>query len=139
MLAERAIRAFWTCLSPFVWVANRLHLCSYKWVNVCIGARRPDLFDALWHHRFYGTPIPALPSVVILCGIQYRASASEGTVTFFDDVFKQRITFERDVLDGVQLWTLILSGGTASASHVRQAHEWVCAVFGDSFQRRADA
>lgn len=135
--AEIMLRALWTCLTPFVRVANRLGLCSYKWVNVCIGARRPDLFNPLWHHRHFGTPIHSLPSDVILCGIGYRASASEGTVTFFNDVWRERITFERDTFDGAQLWTLTLSGGTASATHVKEAYEWVCAVFGGSFVNNA--
>ena len=137
-MRERVVRAWWTVLSPFVWAANRLGLCSYKWVNVCCGARRPDLFDALWHQRFYGTPIRALPSDVNLCGIRYRAAASEGIVTFFEDFTKQRITFERDSIAGEPLWYLALSRQPVSASHVRAAYEWTCAVFGGSFEVRRE-
>jgi hypothetical protein len=133
---EFAIRALWTCVSPLAWALHRMGICSYKWVNICTGARRPDLFDPLWHYRHYGTPILALPDSVNLCGILYQVAASEGIVTFLDGVSKQRITFERDDIEREPLWYLDLSG-RPPAPHVRDAYEWVCAVFGGSFQRRA--
>lgn len=137
-MRERVLRAWWTCLSPFVWTANRMGLCSYKWVNVCTGARRPDLFNPLWHHRHFGTPIQALPDSVNLCGILYQVSASEGIVTFVGDWTKDRITFERDDIEREPLWYLELSG-RPTASHVIDAYGWVCALFGGSFQHSASS
>jgi hypothetical protein len=132
-------RAFWTLLSPFVWIAHRLGLCSYKWVNVCHGARHRDRFDALWQCEWYGSPIEALPESVTLCGIGYRTAVSEGTVTFIEDYSRNRITFERDPHEALSdLWYLTLSEHAGvPASHIRAAYAWVCAVFGGSFERRA--
>jgi hypothetical protein len=135
MIAPRR-RALWYLLSPVVWCAHRLGLCSYKWVNVCVGARRPDLFDPLWQYEWYGAPIRDIPSRVNLCGIEYHAGASEGTVTFVDDVTKCRITFERDAVEREALWYLALSGYrlTAPAPHVDAAYRWVKAVYGGSHE-----
>jgi hypothetical protein len=131
-------RLFWVAATPFVHVGHWLGLWSYKWVNVCIGARLPASFDALWQHQWYGTPIARLPDDVNLCGIRYRTSASEGTVIFADTAFAGRILFERDPHDRfADLWYVTLSG-TMPAPHVRAAYAWVCAVFGDSFVKRAE-
>ncbi len=132
-------RLFWKLLTPFVWAAHLAGLCSYKWVNVCHGARRPDRFDPLWQHQWYGAPIEELPSEVILCGWGYRTAASEGIVIFADDFAKRRIIFHRDQHDQQAMWTVEL-GGTqlypVCASHVKAAYAWVCAVFGASFEYR---
>ncbi len=132
-------RAFWVMLSPFAWIAHRVGLCSYKWVNVCHGARRRDRFDALWQYEWYGTPIGSIPEEVGLCGIGYRTAVSEGTVTFVDDVSRTRITFDRDPHDPfAAMWYLQLVSFTGMpASHVDVAYRWVRAVFGGSFERRA--
>ena len=136
-MSERLRRALWASLSPFVWAANRVGLCSYKWVNVCLGARRPDLFNPLWHYRFYGTPIRALPDRVNLCGIGYRAAASEGTVTFVNTVWRNRITFDRDAIENEALWHVTLPPNKrVTAGHVSEAYAWVRAVYGDSFEYR---
>lgn len=125
---------------PFAIAANRLGLCSYKWVNVGHGAWRSDRFNELWHWQWYGTPIEDLPDEVILGGIMYRAAAAEGAVTFFDNVTKCRITFYRDdlaheVMGREALWYLELSSyHQHAAAHVREAYAWVCAVFGDSHE-----
>lgn len=131
---ELARRAVWIIATPFVSVANRIGLCSYKWVNICVGARRPDLFDELWHHEYYGTPIRVLPSRVILSGIDYTAAAHEGIVTFFDDATKCRISFLRDAIEKEGLWYLELAGSHVAAPHVQKAYGWVCAVFGGSHE-----
>lgn len=137
-MKERMIRSFWVCVSPIVRLANRLRLCSYKWVNVCKGARRRESFNPLWHHRFYGTPVTRLPDEVNLCGIVYRASHSEGTVTFVEEFTRTRMTFERDHIERESLWYFTASG-RVPASHVREAHAWVNAVFGHSFEWRRAA
>lgn len=133
-------RALWRALSPFVWAAHRLGWCSYKWVNVCHGARRPDRFDALWQYEWYGAPIRELPAHLTLCGIGYRASASEGIVTFVAEFTRCRITFERDVIAGEGLWYLTLSGmSPIAASHVDAAYRWVKAIYGGSHEWKAAA
>ena len=131
-------RAFWIAASPIVWLLHRLGFCSYKWVNVCCGARHPELFNPLWQHRWYGERIAAMPDGVNLCGIGYTVSVAEGTVTFFDYYTKARITFDRDPYDRLSdLWYISLSH-VIPAPHVREAYEWVCAVFGGSFVRKAE-
>lgn len=131
-------RIFWAAVSPVVWALHRVGLCSYKWVNVCIGARHPQSFDALWQHRWYGAAIPSLPDEVVLCGILYATAVAEGTVTFFESFAKTRITFDRDPYDTqAQLWYVTIASATIiPASHVRAAYEWTCAVFGGSFEFR---
>lgn len=132
-----ARRMFWRAASPFVWCANRLGWCSYKWVNVCTGARRPDLFDELWQYEWYGAPIRELPSEVRLCGIGYRTAASEGTVVFIEDFTKRRMTFDRDAIAREAMWHLTLSGcplPASPASHVDAAYRWIQAVFGGSHE-----
>lgn len=131
-------RAFWFLASPVAWALHRAGLCSYKWVNVCHGARHRDRFDPLWQHRWYGEPIPALPEHVVLCGIGYEAAAAEGTVTFYDPCTHSRITFDRDPHDRfADQWTVTISGTLSmTAVHVREAYAWVCAVFGDSFTHK---
>jgi hypothetical protein len=134
-----ALRALWASLTPFVWALHRMGACSLKWVHVCLGARRPDLFNPLWHHERFGDAIPALPDEVVLCGIGYRASASEGTVVFVCDWACSRITFERDHHDPhASLWYLTIAG-RIPASHVDAAYRWVRAVFGGSFTVRGAA
>ncbi|HXD48478.1 MAG TPA: hypothetical protein VN600_06890 [Gemmatimonadaceae bacterium] len=132
-------RAFWVLASPFAWALHRVGWCSFTHVNVCHGARHPDRFDALWQHRWYGEPIPTLPAEVGLCGIPYETAVAEGTVTFVDPCTMSRITFDRDPYDRfADQWTVLLAGSTSiPAAHVRQAYEWVCAVFGDSFETRS--
>jgi hypothetical protein len=131
-------RACWVMLSPIVWAAHRFGWCSYTWVNVCHGARRPDRFDALWQHRWYGAPVTALPDQVILGGTGYRTAVSEGTVTFVEEFTRGRITFDRDPHDRLaDLWYLTLSRHAHAATHVDAAYAWVRAVFGGSFERRA--
>jgi hypothetical protein len=135
-IANSPRRLFWKLASPFAWCANRMGWCSYKWVNVCAGARRPDLCDALWQYEWYGAPIPEMPDSVILCGIEYRTGASEGTVTFVEDFTKCRITFERDAIARDALWYVELSGYRLKtpAPHVDAAYRWVKAVFGGAHE-----
>lgn len=133
-------RLFWRVLSPVVYYVHRFGWCSYKWVNVCIGARRPDLFDPLWQYEWYGAPIPQLPPEVVLCGIAYRTGASEGTVTFVEDFTKCRITFERDGIAREGLWYVVLSGrASIAAPHVDAAYRWVQAVYGRSHEWKVAA
>jgi hypothetical protein len=133
-------RIAWAVLSPFVWVMNRAGFCSYAWVNVCHGARHSHRFDQLWQHRWYGAPLHALPRDVTLCGIGYVTAVAEGTVTFVDADTRARITFDRDDVERHDMWTLLLAGtDVVPAAHVRQAYEWVCAVFGDSHEWRRSA
>lgn len=136
-----ARRMWWAGVSPVVWMLHRAGRCSYKWANVCHGARHPDRFDALWQHQWYGEPIPALPDELTLCGIGYTTAVAEGTVTFLDPFTRTRITFDRDPHDRLAaLWTVTLSGTTSiPASHVRSAYEWVCAVFGGSHDLKSPA
>jgi hypothetical protein len=125
-------RALWVLLTPVAWALNRAGWCGYQWVNLCVGARRRDLFNPLWHHLHFGDPVPDLPSKVILRGIPYEAQYSGGLVTFRNnDLGETRITFTRDE-DALHLWSLSLSGDTP-ASHVAEAYEWVYAVFGGTF------
>jgi hypothetical protein len=135
-------RAFWMIIYPFAVLANRVFGASYKWVNVGHGAWHRDRFDALWHCRWYGTPIPALPSLVNLCGILYSASAHEGLVTFRPEWVHQlptwRICFRRDDIAGHVIWYVEL-GQELAAPHVIAAYEWVEAVFGGSFEFRSAA
>lgn len=130
-------RIFWTLATPFVWLLNRCGLCSYYYVNLCTGARRRDLFDALWHYEKYGTPIGAMPSEQTLCGWGYRVATHEGLVLFRDDYDpRNRITFERDPHDSLStLWYVTLAGRIA-ASHADEAYRWVKAVYGGSFDKR---
>lgn len=137
-MAERILRAFWAILSPFVWATNSAGLCSYKWVNICTGARRPDLFDQLWHHQHYGTPIAALPDSVNLCGWRYETAVAEGTVTFVEGFTLHRITFDRDHVTRESLWYVTLPDFPIAASHVQAAYAWVCAVFGGSHEWRRE-
>lgn len=138
-MRETVLRTSWIFLTPIVWLANRVGLCSYAWVNLCIGARRPDLFDPLWHHEHFGTPIETLPDELVLCGIGYRVAVAEGTVTFVEDFTRSRITFDRDPYGQMReaLWYVSLSGWVA-APHVRAAYAWVSAVFGGSFEYRRE-
>jgi hypothetical protein len=133
-------RLMWRVLSPVVWCAHRLGLCSYKWVNVCHGASRPDRFDPLWQYEWYGAPIREVPAEVVLCGIGYRTGASEGTVTFVEDFTKRRITFKRDAHAREGLWYVSLSGAIPfPAPHVDAAYRWVRAVFGGSHEWKGAA
>lgn len=126
---------FWRVLSPFVWCAHRMGVCSYKWVNVCHGAHHPERFDALWQYEWYGAPIRELPHLLTLCGIGYRVGASEGTVTFVEEFTRRRITFERDGIAREGLWYIALSGTMpAPASHIDAAYRWVQAVYGGSHE-----
>lgn len=130
-------RALWAAMSPFVWAAHRLGWCSYAWVNVCAGARKPGRsFDALWHWRWFGDCIPYLPSSVTLHGIAYETSASEGTVVFVEDFTRRRIVFARYPGDLVQ-WQV--TAKDVPALHVTLAAEWVEAVFGGTFEERPAA
>lgn len=129
-------RLFWTLSTPVVYAGYRLGVWSYLWVNVCRGAREPSSFNPLWQNQWYGTPINRLPEEVILCGIGYRTSVSEGTVVFINEVTRTRIVFERDPFDRLEnLWHVMVNG-QMPASHVRDAYSWVCAVFGASFVKR---
>jgi hypothetical protein len=136
MSEPRARRLFWRLLSPAVWAAHRLGWCSYKWVNVCHGARRPDRFDPLWQYEWYGAPISEMPAEVVLCGIGYRTGASEGTVTFVEEFTKRRITFDRDSIALEAQWYVSLGPSPAPAPHVDAAYRWVKAVFGGSHEWR---
>lgn len=136
-----ARRFLWAALSPIVWLVHRAELCSYKWVNVCHGARHPERFTALWQHHWYGEPIPALPPELALCGCPYTTAVSQGLVTFVDEFSRSRIAFERDPHDPfATMWAVSLyTSFVIPAAHVQQAYEWVCAVFGDSFEARQTA
>lgn len=132
-------RLFWMVAYPLAYLAHRIVGASYKWVNVGHGAWRRDRFDALWHWEWYGTPVPALPDRVNLCGILYSAAEHEGLVTFTPEWIHQRpdwrITFRRDSIEQASVWYVEV-GGEIAAPHVREAYQWVCAVFGDSFESR---
>jgi hypothetical protein len=119
-------------VTPVVHVAHRLGWLGYEWVNRCLAARRPDLFNPLYQHRWYGADIGPMPDAVTLCGIGYEVSVAEGTVTFVSEYFRtNRVTFHRDPYAGVDLWYVEVSGNTP-AVHVVDAYGWVAACFGGS-------
>jgi len=131
-------RAVWVLATPFVGAAHRLGWCSYKWVNVCLGARKPDGFDPLWQHEWYGAPIPRLPDEVILSGIGYTLQSHEGLVVFSCNWAASRITFERDQHNPLEDLWYVRVFGNVPASHVMLAYRWVSALFGGSFERKAE-
>lgn len=134
-------RAFWILATPFVAVAHRFKWCSYAYVNYCIGARNPHLFNPLWQHRHYGAPIARMPDEVILGGIMFDVAVSEGTVTFVTEFgpLRTRMSFYRDPHDRyADMWYVELSGQNC-ASHVTDAYAWIKAVFGGSHEHKNKA
>jgi len=129
-------RRFWQVAYPFARLANKWFGASYKWVNVGIGAWHPELFDGLWHHRWYGQELTTLPESVNLNGIRYETTVSEGLVMFTNrDFGTAKLCFTRDPHDvhGV-LW--YYEGSAVPASHVETAYNWVKAVYGGSFEKK---
>lgn len=124
--------AYWPAL-----VLNRVFGVSYKWVNAGRGAWREDLYNPLWHHEWYGSPIPAIPNEVVLRGIGYRVSSHEGLVQFVSDSpFCHTISFTRDPHDPhAHLWDVATSK-PVSAEHIVEAYGWVKAVYGGPFEKR---
>lgn len=131
-----ARRILWRLATPFVAIAHRLGACSYKWVNVCRGAWRLDRFDPLWHYEWYGTPIKAIPSQVILRGIGYETAASDGAVVFIEEFTRRRIVFRRN---SAAIWE-VSSVGSIDADRVCDAYAWVKAVsfFAPTNQRECE-
>jgi hypothetical protein len=85
-----------------------------------------------------------MPERVTLHGIRYGVSASEGLVSFVESEpmfgMGSRIWFERDPDAAYPtVWTCQSSGRHVAATHIVRAYEWVEAVFGGTFERKAAA
>jgi hypothetical protein len=130
-------RFFWRMAYPFVIVANKFG-ASYKWVNVVKSAwmTAETGFGPLWHYRWFGDEIAAIPDRVVLCGIGYRVSVAEGLVLFKcdDGMSVTRIEFTRDPHDKYGFLWYVNVGGACPGCHLEQAYEWVKAVYGGSHQ-----
>lgn len=122
---------------PFVVVANKCGL-SYKWVNVVRSAwiTADTGFGPLWHFRWFGDEIKAMPDRVILCGIGYRVSVSEGLVLFKcdDGMSGTRLEFTRDPHDKYGFLWYVNLVGSCPGCHLEAAYEWVKAVYGGSHE-----
>jgi|GEM_PF-6521537 len=141
---ERIARTGWIIAEPFVRLAYAAKLCGYQHVNTCIGARRRDRFDPLWHWEHFGTPVESLPECVTLCGIGYSATHSEGMVSFVEEEpmfgMGSRVWFTRDPDSPYpSSWACQVSGRQVSAEHIVSAYRWVEAVFGGTFERKRAA
>jgi hypothetical protein len=125
-------RIFWRLARPVVAFANRLGLCSYKWVNVCALAWRPDLGDALMHHEYFGDRVDSWPEHLTLAGIHYETVLScDSAVVLVEAFTKLRLTFRRN---SAHSWEVSTSA-PIMAEHIREAYAWVEAVYGGDFPR----
>lgn len=120
---------------PFVLVGHKLGL-SYKWVNVSRSAWGTSSHNDLWHYRWFGDEIDAMPDYVNLCGIMYRVVVAEGMVLFRcdDGMSTTMIEFHRDPHDQYGFLWYSEVNGRFPACHYERAHEWVKAVYGDDHE-----
>ena len=131
-------RLIWRVLFPFCWLGNVVGFCSRAYRNKGHAAWRRDRFNPIIHYQYFGDSIAKMPERVILCGIGYIVSVSEGLVAFIEESpmwgCRSVIHFERDPYEKVQtLWRVSLQRSTA-APHVVAAYDWIKAVYGGSFE-----
>ena len=134
-------RLFWQCAYPVCLLCHKLFGLSYLWVNVDIAAWYPKYFDPLWHHEWFGDEIKRLPDYIILCGIGYRTSVSDGLVQFIcdDGMSNNRLRFDRDPHDSYGFLWYCDGVGRVPAPHWDCAYRWVKAVYGGPHELKRPA
>lgn len=133
-------RLCWRLAYPFAWLSHRCFGTSYAWVNAGYGAwLTPETgFGPMWHWRWYGEPVTAIPERVNLCGIAYRVTVAEGLVLFRcdDGMSATRMEFTRDPYDRYGFMWYAEIRGRCAVSHLEAASEWVKAVYGGSHEMK---